>query len=211
MCEIKVFTLIKIVVKSIIIPLIAVFLLNKYNLFEYIKFVPEDYRYEMGLTAYLTLLEMVSGIIQNILEAQKASVICTFYISENDKDIKNIPLIICDESVGVATISYYLELTGNLKKLRKCEFELALPSWVQAQLNNSDAVLNHVDDKLIWKFDRILPQTGAEHQTVKFKNKISLIKNDNGNNIYISLVPQIKKIYGDRIETNGFKLKNGDE
>ena len=42
--------IVKLVFKSIIIPIVVVALLNYFNLFEYITIVPVEYRYEVGLT-----------------------------------------------------------------------------------------------------------------------------------------------------------------
>lgn len=69
--------------------------------------------------------------------------------SEMDKDRKNIPSIICDETIGVATIDCYIELTGNLERLRKCKLQMQLPSWLTAQISTSDTVLSCTGNLLI--------------------------------------------------------------
>ena len=43
-------TIVKLILKSLIIPIVAVISLNYFNLFEYVVFVPDDYRNEVGLT-----------------------------------------------------------------------------------------------------------------------------------------------------------------
>ena len=204
-------TLLKTIFISFLTPVIALFLVDIFNPFEYVRFVniSVDTMYEFGITTYMTILGVAIKLIEDFLESKKAYIICTFYLKENDKDINNVPLIACDEQVGVATINCYLKLAGNLKRLRKCELELALPSWLDAQLNISDTVVDYVDKRLVWKFDGVLPESGIDEQIVKCKTKISLIKNDNVNDIYILLVPQIRKIYGVSFKTNGFKVQNG--
>lgn len=134
----KVSTITKILLKAILIPIVAVLGLSKFNLFEYITFVPEEYQYEIGLTAYLALIETLYGVGESFIDSKKAKVVCVFFKSETDKDRKNIPSIICDETIGVATIDCYIELTGNLERLRKCKLQMQLPSWLTAQISTSD-------------------------------------------------------------------------
>lgn len=205
----KVFTIIKIMLKAILIPIVAVLCLGKFNLFEYITFVPEEYQYEIGLTVYLALIEALHGFGKNFINSKKAKIACVFFKTETDKDEKNVPFIICDETIGVATINCYIELTGNLKRLRKCKMQMELPSWLTAQVSTSDTVLSYTGNLLIWEFDKMLPETGISNQNAAYKNKISLIKNISGNNISIKLEPQMKKIKGIAFETNGFKIQNG--
>ena len=192
----KVSTMITIILKAILVPIVAIFFLNKFNLFEHITFVPEEYQYEIGLTAYLALIEALYGFGENFINSKKASVVCVFFKSETDKDEKNIPSIICDEAVGVANINCNIELTGNLGRVRKCKLQMELPSWLTAQVSNSDTVLSYTGNLLIWEFDKLLPETGISNQSATYKSKISLIKNTSGNNISIKLEPQMKRIIG---------------
>ena len=46
----KIPSAIRILLKALLVPLIAVFFLNQFNIFEYITFVPEDYKFDVGLT-----------------------------------------------------------------------------------------------------------------------------------------------------------------
>lgn len=46
-----------IIVKCVLAPIIAVFLVDKWNLFKSITFIPNDYVFEFGLAAYLGFLE----------------------------------------------------------------------------------------------------------------------------------------------------------
>ena len=205
----KVSTITKILLKAILIPVVAVWGLSKFNLFEYITFVPEEYQYEIGLTVYLAIIETLYGVGESFIDSKKAKVVCVFFKSETDKDRKNIPSIICDETIGVATIDCYIELTGNLERLRKCKLQMQLPSWLTAQISTSDTVLSYTGNLLIWEFDKMLPETGISNQNATYKSRISLIKNTSGNNISIKLEPQMKKLKGIGFETNGFKVQNG--
>ena len=71
-------TIVKLILKSLIIPIVAVISLNYFNLFEYVVFVPEDYRYEVGLTVYLAISETIYGLIESWIERKQATVKCIF-------------------------------------------------------------------------------------------------------------------------------------
>lgn len=200
---------IKILLKAIIIPVIVVYGLCKFNLFEFITFVPKEYQYEVGLTVYLAVAETVYGLIQTYVEQKKAVIKCIFYRTEPDKDINNTPTITCSRNVGVATIDCHIVLSGNLKRLRKCNFIIDLPSWLTSQVSVSDTVLNYSNNQLCWRFDRLLPTDGINNQMAEYKSKLSLIKNQEDNNLAIILEPHIKKIYGVKFETNAFRVQNG--
>ena len=74
----KVSTMITIILKAILVPIVAIFFLNKFNLFEHITFVPEEYQYEIGLTAYLALIEALYGFGENFINSKKASVVVCY-------------------------------------------------------------------------------------------------------------------------------------
>lgn len=210
MYKVRVPPVIKILLKAIIVPVIVVFGLSKFNLFEFITLVPKDYQYEVGLTFYLAVTEAIYGLIQTNIEQNKANIKCIFYLLEVDKDIKNTPTIVCSGNVGVATINCHIVLGGNLKRLRKCNFILELPSWLTSQVNVSDTVLKYSNNQLCWEFDRLLPTDGIINQVAEYKNKLSLIKNVDENNLAIKLEPYTKKLYGVKFETNGFRVQNGE-
>lgn len=201
---------IKVFLKSAILMLIAVFCLNKYNFFEYITFIPKDHLYETGLTVYLSVVEAIYAVVVSKTKKNEAKIRCIFYISEINKDIKNTPVIICDENMGVATISCHLELSGNVKKLRKSKLCLKLPEWLTSQANASDVVLEYFQNCLSWEFDRMLPETGFNGQIAECKNKISFIRNVADNNMSIELKPQIEKKCGVKLETNSIIIRNGE-
>lgn len=136
---------------------------------------------------------------------------CTFYLSEADKDINNNPAIVCDSNgLGVATLNCQFEISGNLKRLRKCKVYMELPEWLSSQVSSSDIVLDYSMNKLKWGFSRLLPETGLNGQTAKYRNKISFIRTTSESNLSIVLKPQLDKCFGVSFETNYIKVQNGE-
>lgn len=211
MYKVRIPAIVKLAFKSIILPIVVVVLLNCFNLFVYITIIPEEYRYEVGLTVYLAVAEAVYGFIGNFIEKKRAHVRCTFYLSEADKDINNNPAIVCDSNgLGVATLNCQFEISGNLKRLRKCKVYMELPEWLSSQVSSSDIVLDYSMNKLKWGFSRLLPETGLNGQTAKYRNKISFIRTTSESNLSIVLKPQLDKCFGVSFETNYIKVQNGE-
>ena len=48
-----------IVFKAIALPLFAIFLVGKFNIFDSITFVPNEYSFEIGLTSYFAILDFI--------------------------------------------------------------------------------------------------------------------------------------------------------
>lgn len=208
----KNFNIIKAIIKHFILPLIAIFIIVKFNLFSYIRFIPEDYRFEGGLAVYLGIIGSIYESIENALEKKKAKITCTFYVY--DKEINNIPTIVCDDnSNGTAFLNCHIELEGNLKKLRNSSILLSLPEWLTSQVSSNDIVLNYNNNnQLLWTFDKLLPERGNQNQKAEYNQKIPFIINRADSSLSILLKPQIeqtKRYIGVSFESNGFKVENG--
>ena len=65
-------------------------------------------------------------------------------------------------------------------------------------------------NKLKWGFSRLLPETGLNGQTAKYRNKISFIRTTSESNLSIVLKPQLDKCFGVSFETNYIKVQNGE-
>ena len=146
----------RILLKAILTPLLAVFFLNKFNLFEYVTFVPDEYTFDVGLMLYLALIEALYEIIKQRLSKSMSEIECVFYERKDSIDIRNTPMFVCDSQTCVTTISCRIRLRGNVNSLRKCKLVLSLPEWLSSQLADNHIALEYSDNKLTWNFNRFL-------------------------------------------------------
>lgn len=146
----------RILLKAILTPLLAVFFLNKFNLFEYVTFVPDEYTFDVGLMLYLALIEAIYEIIKQRLSKSMSEIECIFYEKKDSIDIRNTPVFACDPQMGVAIIHCRVRLRGNVNNLRKCRLILSLPEWLSSQLPDNHIALEYSDNKLTWSFNRFL-------------------------------------------------------
>jgi len=64
----------------IIVTSFALFLLDKYNVFSTMSFIPEDKLFDVALPLYVGALELVCHIFFTLLKTQKSSIKITFFV-----------------------------------------------------------------------------------------------------------------------------------
>ncbi len=198
-----------IILKSVLLPIISIVLLKYFNLFQYITIIPEDKQFEFGVAAYLAVLETICGFALEFFDNQRAQIECVFYSQGIDRNIDNTPFITCDETMGVASIKCFITLSGNIKRLKDCNIEMSLPSWLDSQISRNEDLLEYNEHKLVWKFNKLLPVGNNGNQAIEYDVKLSFIKNVSADNRTILLTPEMKKSLGIKFKTNSFKVRNG--
>ena len=147
----KIPSAIRILLKALLVPLIAVFFLNQFNVFEYITFVPEDYKFDVGLTLYLAILEALAEILEHLYSNALAEVECIFFQKAEDINIKNTPVFVCsDQTAGVTSISCKVQLKGNVKRLKNCRLSLELLIFIKLFLNMPVNITSRASNSFIW-------------------------------------------------------------
>lgn len=208
----KVPTVIQVLIKAILIPIISMAALNKFNLFDFISLVPEDRRFDMGLTAYLAIFEALFLFLEKCIEGRRAGISCVFYAKKAEKNENNTPKIICGSSTSnVAYIYCDIQTSGNAKLLRKVSVSLKLPDWVSSQIPQNETVARYKDNTLIFAFDKLIPESNSREYIATHTVQIPLIETSNAGCSSVVLKPQLncklKKICIS-LNTNSFQLCN---
>lgn len=209
----KIPSAIRILLKALLVPLIAVFFLNQFNVFEYITFVPEDYKFDVGLTLYLAILEALAEILEHLYSNALAEVECIFFQKAEDINIKNTPVFVCsDQTAGVTSISCKVQLKGNVKRLKNCRLSLELPNWLTSQIPQNSQMMLYSGNTLIWKFDTILSANAiVDEQSATVTTTIPLIRTKGDEILTVVLQPELLspiKHFGVKLTTNSVKIQN---
>lgn len=183
-------------------------MLNKWNLCEYITFIPEDYRFDAGLALYMAVLEAIAELIEYFIAKANAAITCTFYVDERREDRHAKPTIqMSGSSMGIANVWCHIILDGNYKKLLGTEICLDIPQWFSAQLD-ANSSLEQNNHQIKWNVSTLLPEHDNKKDVhTETRMKISFIRN-NENDASIVLEPTIKKRFGLEFETNGITIQN---
>ena len=184
-------SIIKILIKAIVLPFIAMFMLNKWNLCDYVIFIPEDYRFEAGLALYMAILEAIAELAEYFIAKANATITCTFYTDERHEDSHTRPSIqMSENSMGVASVWCHIILNGDYKKLLGTEVCLDIPHQIK------------------WNVSTLLPEHDNKKKVhTETRMKLSFIRNE-ATDASIVLEPTVKKKIGLEFETNGIMIQN---
>lgn len=179
-------------IKAILIPLIAVVGLNVLNIFDYVTIVPQEYKFEFGLTIYLAICEAIWEGIKRKCSSLCATINCIFYTKEEEKTIKNTPTIICGAStMNVSKIKCQILLNGNPDYLYKSKLQFSLPEWLSSQVPSSNRVLKYENNLLTLHFDRVIVNNGQKSISISQIIEIPFIQNADDEFLSITLRPQL--------------------
>lgn len=186
--------LLKIVIGAILLPLVSMYLVNKFNFFSYFDFIPEDQRFDAGLGVYFAIFDLMYEYIVYYITKQHTQITVVLYTVAREENINNTPTVICSETGGgVASLTCHIKLEGNLKRLKKCNLIMPLPSWVSTQIPQNDVAMSFRNGSLTWDFANILPASGDSEQNSEYVSKIALIRNQSDNTLSVTICPQLKK------------------
>lgn len=201
-------TIITILIKATLIPLFAMFALSRWNICDYITFIPEHFRFEAGLALYMAILEAVVEIVEYVVEQRHATITCIFYDNERREDSNTKPAININSSgMDVASVWCHIVLDGRWKQLKELQIILDVPNWFSIQPDKT-GIITQANGKVIWNIAELLPNhDNGTKQHLENRMKLSFIRNS-PNAIEIDLEPTINKKAGKEFTTNGLTIRN---
>ena len=137
----KLSSIITITIKSVLAPILAMYLLSKYNLCNYLLFIPNDYKFESGVTLYVAIILVLVDIVILCINNSKARIQCVFYSDFNNESIVNRPEIVLKANqLGVSSVYCHLIIEGNYKSLKETCIDMEIPSWFHIQSDGKDCI-----------------------------------------------------------------------
>lgn len=202
-------------IKGLLIPICGIFLVNKFNLFSYMSFIPQDYVYETGLATYFLVLEFLfTKIPEKFEEKFKTDIQCTFYSDEATKSLKNTPAIAFPP---VDVVSFYCELCikGSKRRLNNLLVVISFPQWVEAQASTGSLSMSiGTDNRCTIDLSKLLNPDYNNKNELTVRTKISLIRNSVDEKCSIEITPKLdykKRLHSRflmRFVHNSITLKN---
>lgn len=195
-------------VKGILLPLLAIYLVNRWNFFSYFSFIPKDKIFDFGLASYICVLECIYHIIITKINDNKVKIECLLYTKNQKKSINNIPNI--EFQQDVAYVRGQITVSGRTKKACKNSIRLVFPNWVDIQNNNQNSLIIRDDNVCIININDIINSTDRyiEEATIDFN--IGLIKNYCQDTEYTQIInPSLEKQFGYEFIHNKFNLIGG--
>lgn len=124
---------------AVILGLIAI---SKFNLFDVITIVPEDYKYEVCLTLYVGLSEAIIRCIEDFLSNNSSSIQCIFSFDKRNFDITNTPMIVLpDDNISIANVYCQIKVHGKVGFIKNSKIVLCFPDWVDVDVCRGTGVV----------------------------------------------------------------------
>lgn len=126
-------------VAPIISGIIGILVANKFNLFNMLPFVPVEYAYEICITVYFAIADVIidqaSEFISKIIKNRFCSEIeVVLYLPNTEANISSNPIIVFNnEDLAEAGIS--VSVRGRKKHFKKTEIQIKNPAFADVQSN----------------------------------------------------------------------------
>lgn len=109
------------ILASLIGTLIALVLVNLFNIFEYISIIPADSRYDIGITIYFTLIEIAVDMLYDkslkYIESSKAHIEAILYLPNQEYNVEAVPNVRLND-YGMAEMRLHIGLSGKSNKIK---------------------------------------------------------------------------------------------
>lgn len=195
-------------IRGVVFPLIAIWILGKYNIFNDISFIPSDKKFDVGLAACLGLFECfyvcISTKIKVFIASNKSEVKCIFWCAGTTPEVSSTPHINFIEDT--AHINVKVQVSGKTSKLSGNKILISFPEWLDVQTDNDLGI--NVDKRVcIIDIDKIIDKNTDIIEDTYHTYKISVIKNYSSINGYgTTISPKLEKKFMSVFNSNKFKI-----
>lgn len=207
----KLSSFVTITIKSVFAPILAMFILSKCNICDYLSFIPDGYKYESGVTLYVALILLFIEAITEFINKSKAQIQCVFYPDySKESSVYKPEIVLSGNQLGVSAIYCHLIIEGNYKTLKDTRIDMEIPSWFGIQSDGKNCI-SQEGSTITWDISKLLPTNDPTNDVfVECRDKLLFVKNNN-NNSFIVLEPIIRKNikkHNISFKTNGFVVRN---
>ena len=103
------------VAKPLVVALIGVYFANKFNIFDFITFIPEEKSFDICITVYFAILEILSEFFAKSAYAKFTSEISVVLsLNNTEVSIDSTPIIKFNQS-GLAEATITVSIVGRKK------------------------------------------------------------------------------------------------
>ena len=126
------------VAKPLVVALIGVYFANKFNIFDFITFIPEEKSFDICITVYFAILEILSEFFAKSAYAKFTSEISVVLsLNNTEVSIDSTPIIKFNQS-GLAEATITVSIVGRKKHFSDFQLVVANSSFATMQANIHD-------------------------------------------------------------------------
>lgn len=131
------------VIMTIFITYLALFLLDKCNLFSFISFIPEDKLFDVALPIYISFIEAIFRFLLTLLRARESAATITFFCRGNSPMLNVNPIILFNKE-NLAEIRLSIKLSGRKEAFQGKKIKIPAVDFASMQMGqkNKYIILN---------------------------------------------------------------------
>lgn len=119
--------------------ILGIWAANKFNLFEFLTFIPTDYVYEVCITVYFAIIDVILEILRELLcnflkEKFFSEIEVIIYQTNTEPNIKNNPTLIFN-SEDQTEACILVSVKGNKKHFKNARIQIENPACAEIQGN----------------------------------------------------------------------------
>ena len=141
--------------KTVLIALAGVFIANKFNLFSYMTFIPDDKAFDICITVYFTILELISEFLLEAVHGRRSELSVILSHVNTDVSIKSNPIINFNQD-DLAQMTVTVHINGMKKHFTGSKIVLSDVGFATMQANTRvDGAGVDTDGNYIIHLDRL--------------------------------------------------------
>lgn len=162
--------------------LLALWVVNLFNIVKYFSFVPSEHRFDVCLALYLTIIQglftFAGEYSKDKLSRVSSKVQVIFYERKQNKDININPVICFNKETGVGEVKCSIEARGNATLLSNTELIIKFPNWVRVQPNIKECELSESESGQLLNIYLKSFLTNALNGNFKIEFNLPMVIND---------------------------------
>lgn len=192
-------------IKSVLVTLISVFFVGKFNIMQVFSCIPEESKFTIGLSVYCVIVNSsLSKLYEHIYLNNRSYIECLFYTDKHSKSISNLPTITFIEDVTF--INCKISVKGKSKRLCRNSLVISLPEWVDVDDFDNSILAVSKKNEIAISLDKIICKSNEISEWASVDIKIGLIRNQYKGDFSIIITPRIKKSILMKFTSNKFNL-----
>lgn len=180
------------IAKPLIVALIGVYLANKFNVFSYISFIPTDKSFDVCITAYFAVLEIVSEFLMDTVRTKFMSELSVILsLNDTEVSIDSTPIIKFNSS-DLAEATLTVQIVGRKKHFKNSQLILSNVGFatMQASIRNRETSVDNAGNFLV-DLKKMFGTTDMR-TTVSSSFRITLAKDPIDSERTIEMFPELK-------------------
>lgn len=180
--------------RTVVIVLVGVYLANKYNIFDYISFIPEENSYDLCITTYISILEIFRSFLAEYINNKYMSELTVILSLKKDTEIylESNPII---EPDGLDLAEAFLTIRINGRKEHFKNSQIKIPATefatMQASLRDKEAKVDN-DGNYIVELEKLFGSTDMKIMSSSLFT-ISFVKEPFETKRTIEIIPEFER------------------